>query len=315
MKLGDVLKIFVGVTDFDWFSYFSGMPGIDEVNFWQPSGSHRFQSLNPGEAFLFKLHSPHNYIVGGGFFAHNTILPLSLAWDAFGDKNGARSREEMCIRILKYRRKEAASTEDYQIGCILLEQPFFFEREDWIPVPADWSPNIVQGKSYDTSIGLGQKLWEDIQSRLQARKGLWQDPLVAEPEAQYGVPILVMPRLGQGSFRILVTDAYQRRCAVTQEKTLPALDAVHIKPFGESGPHKINNGLLLRSDIHKLFDSGYVTISHDYRFEVSRRIKQEFENGRDYYAMHGRSLHLPPDQRLRPGGDYIAWHNGNVFRG
>jgi putative restriction endonuclease len=113
----------------------------------------------------------------------------------------------------------------------------------------------------------------------------------------------------------MVTDAYQRRCAVTQERTLPALEAAHIKPDKDSGPLIVNNGVLLRSDIHRLFDTGYVTISPEYRFEVSRRIKEEFENGRDYYAMHGRSLHLPFQQTQRPSPEFITWHNENVFRG
>jgi len=309
------LKAFVGGTDFEWFTFLSNMPQIDEVNFWQPGGSHRFQSLSPGEPFLFKLHSPRDYIVGGGFFAHNSILPLSLAWDAFGEKNGARSLEEMRARTEKYRRKALSHTEDYQIGCILLQQPFFFEEKDWNRAPADWQRPIVQGKTYDTNKGLGKTLWEDVQLRLQIRKDLWDEARVTDIEGGYGSPQIVMPRLGQGSFRVLVTDVYQRRCSVTQERTLPALDAVHIKPFKESGPHKINNGVLLRSDIHKLFDAGYVTISKDCHFEVSKRIKEEFENGRDYYAMHGRSLCLPPDRKLQPGSEFISWHNENVFRG
>jgi putative restriction endonuclease len=66
----------------------SGLPGIDEVNFWQPGGGTPFRALESGEPFLFKLHSPHDYIVGGGFFAHSTSLPVSLAWEVFGEKNG-----------------------------------------------------------------------------------------------------------------------------------------------------------------------------------------------------------------------------------
>jgi putative restriction endonuclease len=309
------LKAFVGVTDFDWFTFLSALPEIDEVNFWQPGGGHRFQSLSPGEPFLFKLHSPRDYIVGGGFFAHNSILPLSLAWDAFGEKNGVRSLEEMRQRTEKYRRKAPSHGEDFQIGCILLEQPFFFDERDWIPVPPDWKRPIVQGKSYDTTTVLGKRLWDDVQVRLQARKDLWKEAKLTDVEDRYGLPTMILPRLGQGSFRILVTDVYQRRCSVTQERTLPALDAVHIKPFGKSGPHSVNNGILFRSDIHKLFDSGYVTITEDQHFKVSNRIREEFENGRDYYAMHGKLLHLPPDKTLRPGSEFIAWHNENVFRG
>ncbi len=81
------MKFFVGITDSDWFDILSNLPYIDEVNFWQPSGKTQFRALKPGEPFLFKLHSPLNYIVGCGFFAHSTILPSSLAWDAFGEKN------------------------------------------------------------------------------------------------------------------------------------------------------------------------------------------------------------------------------------
>jgi putative restriction endonuclease len=69
------MKCFVGVTINDWFVFLSQQPGIDEVNFWQPSGTALFRALAPGEPFLFKLHKPYQrYIVGGGFFAHSTIL-------------------------------------------------------------------------------------------------------------------------------------------------------------------------------------------------------------------------------------------------
>lgn len=309
------MKAFVGVTDNDWFFFLSGLPGIDEVNFWQPSGGTPFRALNTGEPFLFKLHSPYDYIVGGGFFAYSNICPVSLAWDAFKEKNGANSFLDMRRRIEKYRRKETLLSEDYQIGCILLAQPFFFPQDQWIPAPEDWSPNIVRGKGYDLATGLGKKLWDDVQLRLQGRIDLTKQVRDGEEGPRYGTPIVVAPRLGQGSFRIIVTDTYQRSCAVTQERTLPALEAVHIKPFGDSGPHLVQNGILFRADIHKLFDAGYATISPDYRFEVSRRIRDEFENGRDYYAMHGKSLYLPIQEKLRPANEFITWHNDNVFRG
>lgn len=307
------MKIFVGVTDFEWFSYLSSIENIDEVNFWQPSGSTRFQALKPGEPFLFKLHSPRNYIVGGGFFAHSSILPVSLAWNAFDKKNGATSLSEMRNRIEKYRRT-APSIEDYHIGCILIEQPFFFSQNQWIPIPKDWKPNIVRGKTYDIAHEIGKGLWDDVQLRIQIGNNFGQ-PVYKVEDTRFGTPIIVLPRLGQGSFRVMVTDVYNRRCAVTQERTLPALEAAHIKPYSESGPHKVDNGILFRSDIHKLFDTGYVTISNDHRFEVSRKIKEEFENGRDYYAMHGRKLFIPSEPKLKPDQGYIDWHNENVFRG
>jgi len=230
------LKIFVGVTDNRWFQTLSSIPDIDEVNFWQPSGTSVFGALNPGDPFLFKLHSPLNYIVGGGFFAHSTLLPVSLAWEAFGVKNGANSIIEMRSRLERYRRISAHRHEDYQIGCIILEQPFFFDRADWISVPQDWKPNIVRGKTYDASAVIGHELWDAVQLRLYDRDEYRFAPPVTDLQTRYGQPTVIIPRLGQGSFRVLVTDVYDRRCAVTRERTLPALEAAHIKPFSLSGP-------------------------------------------------------------------------------
>jgi len=304
-----MIKTFIGITDNDWFTLLSNIEKIDEVNFWQPSGNRQFKALNPGELFLFKLHSPNNFIVGGGFFAHSSLLPISLAWESFGIKNGANSLLEMRRRVEKYRRQLEKRFEDYTIGCILLEQPFFFTRDTWIPVPDDWKSNIVQGRSYDLTVTPGISIWNQLQSNLG------KSTLIHEVTARYGKPIITIPRLGQGSFRVLVTDAYERRCAITNERTLPALDAAHIKPFSENGPHNVNNGLLLRRDLHALFDKGYLTISPTLSVEVSSKIKEEFDNGREYYRFHGNKIRLPVNCNFHPLSDYLEWHNNNIFRG
>jgi len=310
------MKGFVGVTDNDWFEFLAKQPGIDEVNFWQPSGNRLFKSLNPGEPFFFKLHAPDNYIVGGGFFAHSSILPVSLAWNAFKEKNGAESYLRM-RRLIEKNRHQAPSFEDYKIGCIILTQPFFFPSDQWIPIPPDFNLNIVQGKTYDLTCGHGQHLWEQVQDRLSKDYfDKWAIPEMSDQkQKEWGKPLTIFPRLGQGSFRVIVTDAYQRRCAVTREKTLPALEAAHIRPFSENGPHAVHNGLLLRSDIHRLFDSGYVTVTSDHRFEVSKRIKEEFDNGEEYNALNGNKIWIPLSPHFKPGSDYLTWHNEKVYRG
>ena len=310
------MKGYIGVTDNEWFSFLSRQPGIDEVNFWQPGGRTVFRALQVGEPFFFKLHAPENYIAGVAFFAHSTLLPVSLAWQAFQEKNGAPSYLRM-RQLIEERRKVSSPFEDYKIGCIVLTQPFFFSREEWIPVPTDFSLNIVQGKTYDLTTGNGLSVWNEVHARLTAYVSPETIPgdTAADPPRRYGSPLIVQPRLGQGSFRVMVTDAYQRRCAVTRERTLPALEAAHIKPFSESGPHRVDNGLLLRSDLHRLFDTGYVTVTSDHRFEVSRRVREEFENGRDYYALQGNRISVPPAPLSQPSPDFLAWHNEHVFRG
>lgn len=129
-----------------------------------------------------------------------------------------------------------------------------------------------------------------------------------------GKPTLRIPRLGQGGFRSQIIDAYSRRCAVTGERTLPALEAAHIIPFAEVQHHDLRNGLLLRADLHKLFDDGYVTVDPAFHFHVSRRNKDEFENGRDYYALHGRVITLPNDPSIAPDSQYLERHASRIYK-
>lgn len=303
------VNLVVAVTDSDWFDALRHRPDLAEVNFWAPSAAN-FRALEPGELFLFKLHAPRNFIVGGGVFAYANVLPCSLAWAAFGEANGAASAQAMRARIARYRKTDPADRSDFTIGCRILTQPFFLDQGDWIPAPESWSANIVSFKTYNTGTAEGLALWEAVQDRLS--RGMVP---VAEPAARFGEPQLIRPRLGQGAFRVLVTDIYHRRCAVTGERTLPALEAAHIRPYGEGGEHEARNGLLLRRDIHSLFDAGYVTVTPDRRFEVSRRIREEFENGRHYYALHGQPISVPDDAIQAPDPVALAWHNESCFRG
>jgi putative restriction endonuclease len=73
-----VVNLYVGITDYDWFPFLSSLPGADEVNFWQAGGRTNFLTLQPGELFLFKLHAPRNFIVGGGVFARADKLRTGI---------------------------------------------------------------------------------------------------------------------------------------------------------------------------------------------------------------------------------------------
>jgi len=303
------IGLVVAVTDYDWFNMLRHQPQLTEINFWAPSST-IFRALQPGELFLFKLHAPYDAIVGGGVFAYSTTLPCSLAWEAFGQANGAISATEMRARIAKYRRTDPADRTDFQIGCRILTQPFFFEQRDWFSPPASWSRNIVSFKTYRTTDAEGLALWQLITKRLAAPA-----LFAAETTHRFGEPQLIRPRLGQGAFRVMVTDIYERRCAVTRERTLPALEAAHIRPYSEGGSHDARNGILLRRDIHSLFDAGYVTVTPDLKFEVSRRIREEFENGRHYYSLQGQLIDVPKLSGHQPDPTILTWHNSYRFRG
>jgi HNH endonuclease len=303
------MKLWIGVTDNDWFRFLRSLSGVEEVNFWRPGGKGDFKALKPGELFLFKLHYPENFIVGGGVFLHFTRLPWTIAWETFREMNGARTEEEMRRRIEKYRR--APVDLNSQIGCIVLGQPFFFDESQWIPAPEELRPQIVQGKGFDVDSPAGRLLWTQVSERLQVTQV--RDRMVAEPVVMYGDSVLVRPRLGQGTFRVLVTDNYERRCAVTGEKALPVLDAAHILPVGQGGQHQMDNGLLLRTDVHRLFDKGYVTVTPDGRFLVSRRLKDDFDNGEPYMPFNGQRIWMPGDPSRRPSREVLEWHADACF--
>lgn len=308
-------KAFVGVTDLEWYEFLSSRLEFGEVNFWQPGGRIRFQALARGDLFLFKLHAPNNYIVGGGFFETSSLLPVSIAWDTFGPMNGVGSLVQMRRRIEQYRRKPAQPAEDYTIGNIALQQTFFLRREAWIPVPTDFSLNIVQGKTYDLDIGTGREMFLALEQRLSSKTTTSTHMAVSEGVAgrMFSDPVLARRRLGQAGFRILVTDTYDRQCAVTREHTLPVLQAAHIRPVSQGGEHLVSNGLLLRSDVHTLFDRGYVTVTPDLKFRVSRRLDEDWSNGKIYYALNNQPINLPKDSSCHPDAETLEWHADTVF--
>ena len=92
-------------------------------------------------------------------------------------------------------------------------------------------------------------------------------------------------------------------------------DAAHIRPFSEAPENYVQNGMLLRSDVHRLFDAGYVTVTPDYHFEVSKHIHTDFDDGENYYKLHGKGLWVPARSDHRPERECLEWHNENRFRG
>lgn len=312
------MRAFVGVTDRQWFEFLRARPHIEELNFWQPSGRGRFRALQPGELFLFKLHAPWNAVVGGGTFLWDDRVPAWFAWEAFEEKNGAASFEDMRRRIERYRRAPISATGVEEVGCVVVGEPFFFDEEQWIPQPEDWSANIVRGKTYDDSTPQGAALIAEVLARRAAsmiavNAGV-ADPLEVEVSGpMFGDPGLAKRRLGQGAFKLIILDAYGRRCAVTREKALPVLQAAHIRPVSSGGLHQLPNGLLLRSDVHTLFDKGYVTVTRDERFRVSARLHTDFDNGEHYFALDGAPVVLPARSERRPSQENLEWHNDVVF--
>jgi len=311
------MHAFIGNTDYEWYRFLESQGQLDEINFWKPSGNQAFRALSRGEPFFFKLKKEHNNaIVGFGLFLMYRRLTLLEAWNVFEAKNGATSLQEMWERVSQYTRhkKGQSAHRNHHIGCILLSTPVFFPEHLWIQGPRDWHPSIVSGKGYETTSGEGKRIWHACIERLELLSAPELSSLVQEPSGadRYGKEQSIKPRLGQGTFRYAVEEAYGK-CAVTHEHSLPALEAAHIVSYAEGGSHDISNGLLLRADLHHLYDKGYVAVTPDYTVQVSERLRSDYNNGKTYYKLENSKTWLPDNPDHHPNPDHLAYHHENVF--
>jgi hypothetical protein len=111
-------------------------------------------------------------------------------------------------------------------------------------------------------------------------------------------------RTGQPAFRAAVMAAYNSTCAVTGCTTVDVLEAAHIYPYRGPETNRVTNGLVLRSDIHLLFDSGLLTISEtDYGIILSKRLRDT-----DYAELHGEVLLVPNQEAQWPNCAALRAH-------
>jgi len=182
---------------------------------------------------------------------------------------------------------------------VLLENPVFFDKADWIDVPSDWGSSIVQDKGYDTTLGKGALLWKHIEMLLSAGHGRTSSgiPSSVIPNV-FGKEYLRKSRPGQAGFR------------------LGLLDAAHIQPVERQGSNELTNGLVLRSDMHKLYDDGMIAVAPDRTIMICKQIRELYVNGKVYYSWDGKPLTITPkDEHLLPSTERLEWHMKNVWIG
>ena len=94
------------------------------------------------------------------------------------------------------------------------------------------------------------------------------------------------------------------------------LEAAHIRPVKDGGIHQVDKGMLLRSDVNKLFDDGSLGVDDRFRLRVSPRLKSEFGNGVEFHERKrvGHTISMPEHRKLRTEREALTWHMDTVFK-
>lgn len=106
----------------------------------------------------------------------------------------------------------------------------------------------------------------------------------------------IAERRGQEKFRTSLLAAYSNKCAMTGCRDTPVLEAAHIAPYIDEQTNHIQNGLLLRADIHTLFDLYLIGIDVEtWKVVVSKRLTDPA-----YLKLHGIDVRLPSIKSKMP---------------
>jgi len=314
-------ELFIAHTHREWFDFLSRHATggrLDEVNFWFPKRQDPPKRLQTGEPVFFRLGAPERQIAGYGFFASFQRLPLDLAWDSFGIRNGAVDRSSF-YRLLG---RLTAEQRALPLACMVLLDAHFWSDPRWITwdMSRGYADSGIQvGRTDRDAANVELLLAEIRRDAVEPPRELLDqfEPLAVDERARALAEVAV--REGQGAFRLRLLEAYGG-CAITGEHTEPVLDAAHIQRYLGPKSNHACNGLILTKEFHALFDKGLVTIEppsvrrSDYRVRVSRMIHERWKNGRRYNDFNDQPLlSLPADPRLHPSREALEWHRANVF--
>jgi tetratricopeptide (TPR) repeat protein len=120
-------------------------------------------------------------------------------------------------------------------------------------------------------------------------------------EACEKITVSIARRQGQQKFRQSLLDAYSGKCAITNFDAEAALEAAHIIPYIETENNSPSNGLLLRADLHTLFDLNFITIDPETLKVYIHPILQKTE----YRTLEGKELRVPQDEMCRPNKQFL----------
>ena len=264
-----------------------------------------------GEPVFFEIERDGKKLIcGGGFYQRTREITPLQCWQMLGVNNGAEDKEEFIQMVTARGWSQGRKLLSHQISGTFV----FSSRQCYELMPELGIKPLDLGElTYvDTNTPEGRFLWRFImhersfQLQEGTSDGLWQGIYHLAEEKQ--------SRDYYAMFAAKMLKAYDFKCTVTGEPTVDALEVAHIRTFYDERFFKPDNGLVLRADLAKLFDKGYITV--EYRGEnaflkVSKTLK--LSGGDEYLHYDGVKLNLPKAQSERPSREYLSWHRQNRF--
>ncbi|MGA6840594.1 HNH endonuclease [Priestia megaterium] len=298
----------IAPTDINWFNFFYTKSPPSLVNFWTPT-PWNVRQLKERDHLLFLLKSPYRKIAGYGTFKYYENLTANDAWSKYGIGNGCSNLNELVQRATGYARIHSTKPNTYEntnpvIGCIVLENPIFLDEGDFVKpedVGLSFAPQVVKLKYFNTTLDqvIGVTMLQN------------NDPFqLVDSKAGSKKKVTVKERKGQSSFRKNVLLAYNNTCAVSGEDCSEILEAAHIQPYVNEESNHIQNGICLRSDLHKLFDAGLLSIDANNKVVLSEHLFSNY-----YRSFNGKNIALPLNPKERPSKEAFNFHFSSIFRG
>ncbi len=288
---------------------------LDEANFWSPRAPRPPKSFLPGEPMFFRLGEPTRALVGFGYYATHHLVSVYTAWDLFGPKNGAARLSDLALML----GRTSTQALEAPLSCMVLRDLVLWPDPRWIPwgVERGYPNSGAQRGRTDRENG-------PLLAALLADEGQPPPEVIAPfvarsiDERRLAAREIAL-REGQGTFRMRLLKAYEGQCAITREHTEPVLEAAHIQPYLGPESNHIQNGLLLTSEFHTLFDRGLIGIEppkagrDSYRLRVSRQLEARWKNGHRYYGHDNAELFIPRTPAERPSREALQWHLDTRF--
>jgi hypothetical protein len=299
------LKFRVVNTDPDWIEVLRSYNITDNINFWRKEK--RRVHLPERSRFYFKLRGSR-FIAGRAVSQRQISMSIREAWEYFSIRNGVSTYEE-----LRRKATDILEVSDDTLNCLVLDEVEVLDPEEYPQLPPDFVatqnpkdylegslPQIESSFFGASTLGLS-----GIEAQLTKDRVFDPDTVLAAREATLRAVVM---RRGRSDFRQMLMDAYDHKCAVTGTEVRAILEAAHVYPYKGTETNVLQNGILLRSDWHTLFDLGLWAIDDDYRIIIAPEIIPE-----EYRKYHQTLIRLPRIVLHRPSPKAIRWHRNNVF--